>query len=456
MSKLGFGTAFTTAAGWGEDRRMSLYCAVGAPDADLFADQLKNLLVTALDKLGARKRVLAVPPDITRYHSQAGMLTRFAWEHYGDRLRSVLPAIGTHTPMQPAQIEAMFGDMPHDLFRVHNWRTDIVTLGEVPAEFIYEQSEGKLNFPWPAQVNRLIVEGGFDLILSIGQVVPHEVIGMANYTKNILVGTGGREGINRSHYLGAVYGMERIMGRADNPVRAVLNYASDRFLRDLPIVYVQTVVGRKSDGGLAVRGLFIGDDIECFHRAAELSIKVNFEMVDEPIRKAVVYLDPHEFHSTWIGNKAVYRTRMGLADGGELIILAPAVKEFGEDKGIDGLIRKYGYRGTPATLAAVDANPDLAADLSAAAHLIHASSEGRFTITWCPGKLTKEEIEGAGFQYGDLETMLKRYDPAKLAHGYNHVDGEDIFFIANPGLGLWAHASRLAATAPARLAAVSL
>ena len=107
-------------------------------------------------------------------------------------------------------------------------------------------------------------QGGFDLILSIGQVVPHEVIGMANYNKNILIGTGGREGINRSHYLGAVYGMERIMGRADNPVRAVLNYASDRFLRDLPIVYVQTVVGRKPDGGLAVRGLFIGDDIECF------------------------------------------------------------------------------------------------------------------------------------------------------------------------------------------------
>jgi nickel-dependent lactate racemase len=445
----GFGSAFTTASRRSEDKRMSLYCAVGDASTDLPADQLNDLLIEALIKLGARRRVLAIPPDITRLHSQAGPLTRFAWQYYGDRLKGVLPAIGTHSPMQPAQIDHMFGEMPHDLFRVHNWRTDVVTLGEVPAEFIHEQSEGKLNFAWPAQVNRLIVEGGFDLILSIGQVVPHEVIGMANYTKNILVGTGGREGINRSHYLGAVYGMERIMGRADNPVRAVLNYASDRFLRDLPIVYVQTVVGRKLDGDLAVRGLYIGDDIECFHRAAELSVKVNFEMVDEPIRKAVVYLDPHEFHSTWIGNKAVYRTRMALADGGELIILAPAVKEFGEDRGIDSLIRKYGYRGTPATLAAVDANPDLASDLSAAAHLIHASSEGRFTITWCPGKLTREEIEGVGFQYADLAAMLKRYDPTKLTHGYNRVEGEDIFFIANPGLGLWAHKSRLdAAPAP--------
>jgi nickel-dependent lactate racemase len=422
---------------------MSLYCAVGSADTDLTHRQLNDLLVEGLAKLGPRNKVLAVPPDQTREHSRAGELTRYAWQHYGDCLKAVLPALGTHTAMRPDQIVHMFGDMPQEIFRVHNWRTDIETLGEVPAEFIREQSEGKLNYAWPAQVNRLISQGGFDLILSIGQVVPHEVIGMANYTKNILVGTGGREGINRSHYLGAVYGMERIMGRAANPVRNVLSYASDHFLRHLPIVYVQTVVGRRADGGLAVRGLYIGDDIECFNLAAELSLKVNFEMLDEPIGKAVVYLDPSEFHSTWLGNKAIYRTRMALADDAELIVLAPGVREFGEDKTIDSLIRKYGYRGTPATLDAVNANADLANDLSAAAHLIHGSSEGRFKITWCPGHLTREEVKGVGFNYGDLNAMLARYDPDKLTHGYNRVDGEDVFFIANPGLGLWAHRSRL-------------
>ncbi len=427
---------------------MSVYCAVGGVETDLSSSQLNELLCGNLAKLGPRNRVLAVPPDITRLRSQAGALTHMAWEHFGDRLKAVLPALGTHSPLQPAQLTHMFGDMPQDLFRVHNWRTDVETVGEIPPEFIHEQSEGKLNFSWPAQVNRLISQGGFDLILSIGQVVPHEVIGMANYNKNILIGTGGREGINRSHFLGAVYGMERIMGRADNPVRAVLNYASDHFLKHIPIVYVLTVVGRKANGELAVRGLFIGDDVECFYRAAELSMKVNFELVDEPIRKAVVYLDPHEFHSTWLGNKAVYRTRMALADGGELIVLAPAVREFGEDKTIDALIRKYGYRGTPATLAAVSANPDLANELGAASHLMHGSSEGRFTITWCPGHLTKEEVEGAGFGYGDLTTMLKKYDPTKLVHGYNRVDGEEVFFIANPGLGLWAHKSRLTDATP--------
>jgi hypothetical protein len=134
---------------------------------------------------------------------------------------------------------------------------------------------------------------------------------------------------------------------------------------------------------------------------------------------------------------------MALADGAELIVLAPGVDRFGEDLAIDALIRKYGYRGTPATLEAVNANADLASDLSAAAHLIHGSSEQRFTIRWCPGHLSKEEVEGVGFEFGDLGTMLARYSPQKLHHGYNRVDGEEVFFIPNPGLGLWAYSGRL-------------
>ena len=421
---------------------MSLYCNVGSVDSEIGSAELKELFVESVAKLGPRNKVLAVPPDLSRAHSRAGDLTRHAWEHYGDKLKAVLPAIGTHTPMGPEQIARMFGDMPRELFRVHNWRTDVETLGELPAEFIREQSEGKLDYTWPAQVNKLVSQGGFDLILSIGQVVPHEVIGMASHAKNILIGTGGREGINRSHYLGAVYGMERIVGRAENPVRNILNRACEEFLGHLPIVWVLTVVGRGKDGGLATRGLFMGGDLECFHRAAELSLRVNFEMLDAPVKKAVVYLDPNEFHSTWIGNKALYRTRMALADGGELIILAPGVREFGEDRGIDALIRKYGYLGTEGTIEAVTENADLKSDLAAASHLIHGSSEGRFKIVWCPGSLTREEIESVGYDYGDLKSMLARYDPHKLKHGFNRVDDEEIFFVANPGLGLWADRKR--------------
>ncbi len=421
---------------------MSLYCAEGGPNRELCSSELRDFLFGALEKLGSRKKVLAIPPDQTRVASRAGELTRYTWEYYREGLRAVLPALGTHKAMSAERIADMFGNIPIELFHAHKWREDVETVGVVPKEFIHEQSEGKLDYEWPAQVNRLVSRGDFDLILSIGQVVPHEVIGMANYNKNILVGTGGPDSINRSHYLGAVYGMERIMGRADNPVRRVLNYAASHFLSNLPIVYVLTVVSRNVSGDTAARGLFVGDDSECFHAAAELSFQVNFSLMPEPIRKAVVYLDPHEFHSTWLGNKAIYRTRMAMADGGELIILAPGVSDFGEDQRIDKLIRKYGYHGTPATLEMVKDNADLAADLSAAAHLIHGSSEGRFRITWCPGHLTREEVEGAGFRYAKLSKMLQLYDPMKLEQGWNHAAGEDVFFIENPGLGLWASRNR--------------
>jgi nickel-dependent lactate racemase len=345
--------------------------------------------------------------------------------------------------MTPDEIAEMFGAVPAGLFRVHDWRHGIQTLGEVPAEFVREASGGAVDYPWPAQVARLLTDGGHDLILSIGQVVPHEVIGMANYNKNVFVGTGGQDGINKSHFLGAAYGMEKIMGRADTPVRRVLNYASEHFAKALPLVYVHTVVGRGDDGQLHVRGLFIGDDEECFTRAAELSLQVNFEMLDAPLEKVVVYLDPSEFRSTWLGNKSIYRTRMAIADGGELIVLAPGVKEFGEDAEIDRLIRKYGYVSTPEVMTALDANDDLARNLSAAAHLIHGTSEGRFSITYCPGHLSREEVESVNYQYGDLNEMVKRYDPETLADGVNTLpDGETIFYISNPAIGLWAYRGR--------------
>ena len=421
---------------------MTLYCGQGGPDSELTSDELRDLFLGALEKVGKRSRVLAIPPDYTRAASRAGELTLHAWKYYGPGFCAILPALGTHRAMSSEQLLSMFGEIPSALFHAHKWREDVETIGVVPRDFIREQSEGRLDYDWPAQVNRLVSRGQFDLILSLGQVVPHEVIGMANYNKNILVGTGGPDSINRSHYLGAVYGMERIMGRADNPVRRVLNYAASHFLASLPIVYVLTVVSRNSAGVPVARGLFIGDDSECFHRAAELSFQVNTALMPKPLRKVVVYLDPREFHSTWLGNKAIYRTRMALENGGELIILAPGVREFGEDPLIDRLIRKYGYHGTEATLAMVSENDDLAANLSAAAHLIHGSSEDRFHIVWCPGHLNREEVEQVGFQYAEPAEMMKLYDPVKLQHGWNCAQGEEIYFIDNPGLGLWAERNR--------------
>ncbi len=421
---------------------MAVLFSKGSETLDLGAEEISAALEEVLARLGERQRVLIVPPDGSRFHSRAGEITSQLFSLLGDRVRAILPALGTHSPMSDDAIARMFPGVPGSLFRVHRWREDVVTLGEVPAEFLHEQSEGKLDYAWPAQVNRLLVEGGFDLILSVGQVVPHEVIGMANGNKNILIGTGGAAAIDRSHYLGAVYGMERMMGRADTPVRRVLNYAAERFLRELPIVYVLTVVGPGEGGRLVLRGLFIGDGPQCFEQAAALAQRVNITLLDEPIRKAVVYLDPQEFHSTWLGNKAIYRTRMALADGAELVVLAPGVREFGEDPAIDRLIRKYGYRGTPATLEAVRENADLAGNLSAAAHLVHGSSEGRFKVTYCPGGLSREEVEGVGFGYADLVDATEQFHPQQLKNGWNHMGNDSVFFIRNPGQGLWAGGSR--------------
>ena len=425
-----------------------LYFSKGSTDIELTSEDLKQGLYEALKKIGKRKKVIVVPPDYTRYPSRAGELTEYAWQYYGDALMDVLPALGTHTPMTDSQIAHMFGTLPASLIREHDWRNDVVTLGEVPSEYVKEVSEGAVDFPWPAQINKMLRDGDYDLILSIGQVVPHEVVGMANYNKNIFVGTGGVEGINKSHFIGAAYGMERMMGHADTPVRKIFNYASEHFSNHLPIVYVQTVVGLdKSDGRVKCRGLFVGDDYEVFDKAARLSLKVNFEMLDSPLKKVVVYLDPTEFKSTWLGNKAVYRTRMAIDDGGELIIIAPALVEFGEDKEIDRLIRKYGYFGTPNTLKACDENEELRNNLSAAAHLIHGSSEGRFSITYCPGKekenLSQAEIESVGFLYADIDEVTARYNPETLKDGVNILpDGEEIFYISNPALGLWAFKDR--------------
>lgn len=423
---------------------MTTYYAQGSPTTELTPEDLRTALVETFRRLEPRRKVLALPPDITRSNGMAGPLTRIAYDYFRDRLADVMPALGTHAAMSDQQLERMFPGVPRRLFRVHDWRNDVVTIGEVPAELVACATEGIWRKPWPVQLNRLVWNGRHDLILSIGQVVPHEVVGMANYNKNLFIGVGGSAGINESHFIGAAYGMERMMGRADTPLRRILNYAMDHFCRHLPVVFLLTVIGPRKDGTLAVRGLFVGDDEDCFRRAAALSVEVNFTVLDEPLKKVVVYLDPEEFHSTWLGNKAIYRTRMALADGGELIVLAPGVKTFGEDAEIDRLIRKYGYRTTPEIMRFVEGTDDLPKNLSAAAHLIHGSSEGRFAITYCPGRLSREEIESVGYRYADLGSMLARYNPKTLRDGWNTLgDGERVFYIGNPALGLWAHRSRI-------------
>ncbi len=402
--------------------------------------ELRARLEAWLDSLDNKlERLLLLPPDFTRFNSGAGVIVQELYDLLsGSAELDIMPALGCHEPMAEAEIEAMFGTrIPKDCYIHRNWRTDVVKIGEVPAEFVREVSDGKLDFPIEVEIDRRLLDPKYDLIVSIGQVVPHEVVGMANYTKNVLVGCGGKGMIDKTHFLGAVSGMETLMGRDHSPVRKVFDYAEEHFLKDLPIEYILTVTTTKADV-TTIEGLFLGRSRKNFEAAVALSQEKNLDLLDEPLQKVVAYLEPDHFKSTWVGNKAIYRLRMAMADGGELLIIAPGVRHFGEDPVFDELIRKYGYRGTPYVLEMVRKNKDLRENLSAAAHLIHGSSEGRFRIVYAPGYLTRKEIEGVGFEYMELAEALERYHPDRLQDGFNKVNGEDVFFVSNPSLGLWA------------------
>lgn len=384
------------------------------------------------------KKVLIIPPDITRFHSKAGYITNRYYHLLKDNHHiDILPALGTHVPMNDEELTEFFGDIPKDHFLIHDWRNDVVEIGVVPKMYVKKITDGYWAEGVSCEINKLIVEGNYDLILSIGQVVPHEVIGMANHSKNLLVGCGGKRTINGSHMIGAVYGMERMMGKDNTPVRKILDYAFENFLNNQPIVFVLTVTTAvKND--VTTHGLFIGPERKTFEASVELAQEKNIDFIEKPVNKCIVYLDPKEFKSTWLGNKAVYRTRMAIQDKGELIILAPGVHRFGEDDKIDSLIRKYGYVGRDKVLEYFHENRDLQENMSAAAHLIHGSSEDRFSVTYAVSHLTKEEVEGVNFKYADYEEMIKLYNPDTLKYGYNILEnGEEIYFIPNPALGLW-------------------
>ncbi|MGI6570247.1 MAG: lactate racemase domain-containing protein [Caldicoprobacterales bacterium] len=410
-------------------------------DTGLSTDVLEAALAESLKAYGKPlKKVLLLPPDLTRFHSGTGMLTNIYYKLLSDTCQvDIMPALGTHMPMTDEELNEMFGSqIPKDRFLVHNWREDVVTIGQVPGRFVKEVSGGLLDYDIDVQINRRILDPSYDLIISLGQVVPHEVVGMANYTKNVVVGCGGFDIINKSHMLGAVYGMERMMGRADTPVRRVFDYAEEHFLKDIPLMYVLTVT-TQDEGSTSINGLFIGRSKNIFNEAVSLSQQKNLTFMDKPFDKVVVFLDPVEFKSTWLGNKAVYRTRMAIADDGELIVLAPGVRVFGEDKENDRFIRKYGYAGRDQILEMYKTNEDLKNNLSVAAHLIHGSSDGRFRITYAVDKLTREEVEGVHYNYTPYDEAAEKYNPETLREGFNTLeDGETVYYISNPALGLWA------------------
>jgi nickel-dependent lactate racemase len=403
-----------------------------ATTTEISRDQLALLVRDVADeavRTGARS-VLLVPPDQTRLHSRAGEIVAqlaVLLDSAVERV-DVMPALGTHQPLGPAECALMFGDAI-DAARLlhHRWRDDVTPIGELDADEVDEIAGRPLGLSLPFVVNRRLVDGSYDLVVAVGQIVPHEVAGFGGYTKHVTIGLGGSDTIQRSHFISAVYGIEQTLGAADAPVRQLLDLGFDRFLEPrCRVLFVLTVVEAQADGPV-LRGLFSGEGGtragggDAFRAAVALSAQVNITTLDTPFERCVAYLDPREYRSTWLGNKAIYRTRLAMADGGELVVVAPGVSRFGEDPLVDTLIRRHGYHGREQALHAMADDPQLAANLAAVAHLIHGSSEGRFTITYAPGpELSRADVERAGFHYLALDEALEL-----------PVD------IPDPGLGLW-------------------
>lgn len=402
-------------------------------------EQIRELLVELAAEKTVRK-VLLIPPDITRLNSYAGPITCMLYEifaKHGVRV-DVLPALGSHQPMNTRELDVMYPSIPKECVINHNWRRDTYRLGDIPQKVVERISEGCYSGAIPVELNHHLLDGGYDRIFSIGQVVPHEVVGMSNYLKNLFVGCGGSGMINASHYVGALYGMERMMGRDHTPVHQLFDYAREHFIPDLPVTFLLTV-NTVSESHVKVRGLFVGETRTVFEKAVELSQKENILFVEKPLTKVVAYLDPFEFKKMWVGNKAIYRTRMAIADGGELIIIAPGINGVGEDPQNDEMIRRYGYCGSVKVKQAVERGEALAGNLSSAAHILHSSSDGRFKITYAAGQMTQKEVESIGFNYMSVEEALNRYPIERFKPGFNTLEREEIYYIPNPAVGLWAY-----------------
>ena len=394
------------------------------------------------------KRVLLLPPDLTRAHSGAGKVTEWIYKEITAREPHahvrVIPTLGQHVPHTEAENKWMFGSIPNEIILPHDWRGGVTPVGTIPASMVIETTGGVADWEIPVDLNSTLMNEPWDLVVNIGHVVPHEVLGFANHNKNYFIGLGGKQTIGASHIAAAVYGIENNLGCLVTPLRACFNYAEDAMLKHLPDVYFQIVMQRDAKNHLVTSGLYIGDDFETYLQAAKRSREQNITVFEKPLRKVVAVMQADEFRATWVANKAIYRTRMAIADGGELLVLAPGVERFGEQPEVDALIRKYGYKGTERTLRLYKTEADMQAMPHGVAHLIHGSSEDRFTITYAPGHLNRQEIEAVGYEYAALADAQKRYNPATMKEGWNTMpDGEEVFYISTPSAGLWATDAKL-------------
>jgi nickel-dependent lactate racemase len=296
----------------------------GKRDELMNAESIREIVRASLDEWPVRPpaRVLGIIPDKTRTFSpQVVHELLAACRDRGYHL-DFLVATGTHAAMTDAESAYFLKSQGHeDLFRnavIANHSTDpknLVTLGTIEASEVREISSGYLTEAIPVQVNRLVLD--YDLLVVIGPVFPHEVIGMSGGWKYFFPGISGAELIDQSHWLGALHGIRGIIGRSETPVRKLVERAGELMLARRPVQCFSLVMSPRG-----LHGLFAGDPVASHRAAAKLSREVNVVWTDRRYSRVVAEC-PVKYDELWTGGKLAYKTQEVVKQGGQIVLYAP-------------------------------------------------------------------------------------------------------------------------------------
>ena len=337
---------------------------------------LTEIVEQSLEVVQPGERVLAIIPDKTR-DDNTHLLFPVANEFLSKRgvaSFDALVAQGTHPPMSDSQKRSKIGaeSFSGQLFD-HRWDEpdELIRLGELSAETVQQLTNDLIGTAVPVSINKMLAPGIYDTVLVFGATVPHEVAGFAGGAKYFFPGVAGPELTHTTHWLGALAGIENIIGQVDTATRRLIEAATE--LISARIISLNTVVSRTSDE-LVTYALFTGDIREAFRRAAEVSRQVHIRYTGRKYKRVIALLDPH-YDELWVGGKASYKLGAIIEEGGELIIYAPHLTRLSETHG--ALIEKYGYAPLESVRDMLGVSPELRENLCIAAHLAHVAYAGR-------------------------------------------------------------------------------
>ncbi len=357
---------------------MALLAGYGSETKTLSEDQVRGLLETALSNADLKdKRVLVIIPDGTR-SAPIPLMFRLLYGVLGEQVARLdyLIALGTHQPMSEAAITKLVGAGPaeraahYPKSEVYNHRWDdpmnFQTVGVISSAAMQELTDGLVARETPIALNRMIHD--YDALLIVGPVFPHEVAGFSGGAKYLFPGIAGREIIDSTHWLGALATSYETIGVKDTAVRRVLHYGA-RFVADKkPVVCLKLVMQKSS-----LHGLFIGDFVTAWEAAADLSAKLNIIYKPQSF-KSVLSLPSVQYDDLWTAAKAMYKTEPVVADGGEVIIYAPHLKDVSVTHGAE--IERVGYHVRDYFLGQWEAFKDLS--WTVLAHSTHVRGAGTF------------------------------------------------------------------------------